>query len=478
VFDWKNQSIDLINELNFKIVDPGPLHAPVYKFKIRRDEKLDLFIETEAAIDAKSSAQNFPSGTIRFSTETVKIEHPFSSAKGELIGIETLELAQVEGKLQEIATFHELTLTLFQSGPAAYTIEWIDNFPQIYLWPDSVNTITENSTRFTLANEGDEIIIREDDHRRGGGQSAARLVIDAHVLHVCAPSRNSATRSGCIVYVGVPDQLLRKKIRTALSLALGAYLIETGHTVYDAKWHIVSAVAISAYSLGQAAFNLPPMPLTLLTDRNLQFDIGRPKLQRMVERLCAAYESLDLANLSWAYWHARTATVHIAPAHFGAAIEALQEAYSEKHPDAIRRSIVPKPKWKEMMKGIDEAVAKASIPDDEKVAITEAIRGGINRTSARERTRELAKRIKIEIGPYEDAAWQRRNDAAHGTTIPEGEELEAIQDMKLLMVLFHRLLLAVTGAADLYVDYATPGHPWRPLKDAVPPAVTPEISST
>jgi hypothetical protein len=56
VFDWKNQSIDLINELNFKIVDPGPLHAPVYKFKIRRDEKLDLFIETEAAIDAKSSA--------------------------------------------------------------------------------------------------------------------------------------------------------------------------------------------------------------------------------------------------------------------------------------------------------------------------------------------------------------------------------------------------------------------------------------
>jgi hypothetical protein len=177
MFDWKNHSIDLINELKFKIADPGPLHAPVHKFKIRRDEKLDLLIETEAAIDAKSSAQNHPSGTIYISTEKVKIEHPFSSAKGELIGVQTLDVSQVGDKLQETATVHELTLALFQSDQAAYTIEWLDNFPRKYLWPDSVNTVTENSTNITLANEGDEIIIREGEHRRGGGQSAARLVI-------------------------------------------------------------------------------------------------------------------------------------------------------------------------------------------------------------------------------------------------------------------------------------------------------------
>jgi hypothetical protein len=82
MFDWKNHSIDLINELKFKIADPGPLHAPVHKFKIRRDEKLDLLIETEAAIDAKSSAQNHPSGTIYISTEKVKIEHPFFVGEG------------------------------------------------------------------------------------------------------------------------------------------------------------------------------------------------------------------------------------------------------------------------------------------------------------------------------------------------------------------------------------------------------------
>lgn len=40
--------------------------------------------------------------------------------------------------------------------------------------------------------------------------------------------------------------------------------------------------------------------------------------------------------------------------------------------------------------------------------------------------------------------------------------------MKLLMVLFHRMLLAITGAADFYLDYASPGIPIRPLKEPVP----------
>ena len=110
----------------------------------------------------------------------------------------------------------------------------------------------------------------------------------------------------------------------------------------------------------------------------------------MVERLFQANDALDLGNLSWAYWHARIATVHIAPAHFGAAIEALQRAYSDQHPDAIKLRIVPRPKWKEIMAGVAEAVAEASISAEEKELIIEKIRGSTNRTPQRERLRELA----------------------------------------------------------------------------------------
>lgn len=41
--------------------------------------------------------------------------------------------------------------------------------------------------------------------------------------------------------------------------------------------------------------------------------------------------------------------------------------------------------------------------------------------------------------------------------------------MKLLTGLFHRMLLSITGASDLYVDYVWPDHPFRRLKEPVPP---------
>jgi hypothetical protein len=76
--------------------------------------------------------------------------------------------------------------------------------------------------------------------------------------------------------------------------------------------------------------------------------------------------------------------------------------------------------------------------------------------------------IGIELGSDEDDAWKRRNDAAHGVPIPEGDELAAIRDMMLLRVLFHRLLLRMSGAADSYVDYVTPGFAYRPVNEPVP----------
>jgi hypothetical protein len=54
----------------------------------------------------------------------------------------------------------------------------------------------------------------------------------------------------------------------------------------------------------------------------------------------------------------------------------------------------------------------------------EKIRSGTNRRPQRERLRELAQVIRIEIGRDEEDAWKRRDLAAHGVPIPEGKELE------------------------------------------------------
>jgi len=298
--------------------------------------------------------------------------------------------------------------------------------------------------------------------------------VAGHTFYVRAPwatDVSSTTNSGCIVYVGMPDDATCKKIRIALSFAFGVYLIETGHTLYDREWRIVSATSRSAYSLGRQAFDLGAMPLAPLTDRNFQFDIGRAKLTRMVDRLFSAYYALDLGNLSWAYWHARAAAVHIAPAHLGAAIQALQRAYDKMHPGIIATTILPRSEWAEVMESIRAAFAATSIPEDIKKVITDKIRSEANSAPPRKVLKAISRELKIDIGADEDAAWKRRNYAAHGLPIPEGKELGAIRDMKLLTGLFHRMLLSITGAADMYVDYVSPGHPLR-LSEPVPPVAT------
>lgn len=80
--------------------------------------------------------------------------------------------------------------------------------------------------------------------------------------------------------------------------------------------------------------------------------------------------------------------------------------------------------------------------------------------------------LALQLGDDEDAAWCRRNKAAHGTPIGEGQELAAIRDTKLLRGLFQRLLLWITHAADQYIDYASPNHDYRILKGAPPNAPT------
>jgi hypothetical protein len=63
----------LLNKGSFRIADPGPLHAPIHSFSIRRNEKHQLLLETRAPADAKSSAPEYPSGILRLNTDTVEL---------------------------------------------------------------------------------------------------------------------------------------------------------------------------------------------------------------------------------------------------------------------------------------------------------------------------------------------------------------------------------------------------------------------
>jgi hypothetical protein len=471
--DLKEECLGLLNDGHFKIVEPGPLHAPIQSFSLRRDDKLTLILETLADPGAKSTAVTPSPGTVQFSTERARLVN-IGGVEGELVGVITSSVRTAVGDpmnppLKETAQVHFATIAPRDPATAAYMIDWLENLPASpFIWPDVSKTITGQTSSRTIALD-DGITITSSRQQTSISHNAAKLTVAGNTFYVCALGRDGAgagLKPGCIVFDGMPDEMFRKKVRTALSLVLGVYLVDLGHTRYDRDWRIVSALARSAYSLGRRAFDMDPdQPAPLgLRFRN---ELNSSQLRRAVAAMVAAYDELDLANLSWAYWHACTATPHIAPAHFGAAIEALQRAYVRANPGAISETWAPRSTWRALRTVIAAAINAASIAMDAKSALVGKL-ANFNQVDQRPRLKAAMKAIGLELGSDEDAAWARRNKAAHGMPIPEGQELAAIRDTKLLRGLFNRLLLRITNAADEYIDYTSPEHPYRRLADAPP----------
>lgn len=173
--------------------------------------------------------------------------------------------------------------------------------------------------------------------------------------------------------------------------------------------------------------------------------------------------------MSWAYWHARTAPPHIEPAQFGAVIEALQDAYIKLHKKKIQTSLLPHKAWQALRADLITVIEEAPISDDAKAAFTKKVLDNMNSLPQRDLLKSVCDTISVVIGKDESDAWRRRNKSAHGVAFPYEETLPTIRDMKLLMILFHRMLLGMSGADDMYVDWATMRMPNRPLSQPVPP---------
>jgi hypothetical protein len=66
LLNGEQKSLEILNGGLFSIIAPGPLHNPVRKFSISRDENLRLILETEAALNAVAVSGDQPDGVARF----------------------------------------------------------------------------------------------------------------------------------------------------------------------------------------------------------------------------------------------------------------------------------------------------------------------------------------------------------------------------------------------------------------------------
>ena len=185
----------------------------------------------------------------------------------------------------------------------------------------------------------------------------------------------------------------------------------------------------------------------------------------MVNALYTKYDELNFGVVSWAYWHAVTATPHIAAVHFGAALESLQRAFLGSSSAPASSTVVDEEAWNKIRSALETSLTPLELPPKTLEIFKSKVRN-LNSRSQHSTSKDLMDELGLVLSSREQQAHDARHESAHGKD--DEVDIEWIRDLKLLRVLFHRILLAMTQANDEYYDYFTLGNPIRKVKEPVP----------
>lgn len=473
---WQREYFeDYVNFRNFDVVDPGPLLAPISEFKIARNEKLELILETLVTGRADPMRMpSYPAGMVRINNDNVELAGhagmrctlhgivPFSqNSSWKANGIE---------QTTERAKIHGLTASINNDIAGAYTIDWLENLDTSGIWiGSSVKDEQETVDMRIIGREDGFKLETSTNTRETVSSTALEMIIGGVRLFLCGSGKdfkNGYERPGYILYIDCPDGVTRKRVRDVLSFCLGNFLVYLGSTTLSSDAQIVGFRAVSPPRIGQIteADSQPPAPL----GEKYQHEVNQQTLGRMANALYSHYDELEFESLSWAYWHARCAPVHMAAAHYGAALEALQSAYMKAHPTKFERVLIDDVLWKPLKQKLLAALADSGVAPDIREILANKVKSNLNQTPTGALWSKLFTETGIILGDAETTAWKRRNLAAHGGAVNDETAIPTIRETKLLKIILHRMILKIAGASDRYYDDYTIGHAVRNLADFVP----------
>lgn len=472
--EWESFE-SVLTSKHFEISSWGPLDGPVQAFSIRRDATLKIMLETISNGSSTTTAEEIPAGTVRQATEIVSFVSALFGGAASAIGVIPLRSnvsiqADASNSVKvETATAQIIKWSADGERECIYTIDWLENVPSSFIWPDYTETKLETSLHKTFKSSTCEIVMHSSEGAGENNRGCVHLVIDGidiffgrsvrvEMEHIKSP--------GYILYRGKPTEVLRERLINALSFAFGAYLVYLGHTSFDKDWHAVGCEAVSPSTLGGAATRLmtaPPSPMGMMY-RN---EINPALLQRFVDAIFGVYDSYNLRGVFWGYWHAIAAPVHMASVHFGAVIEGLQASFFKKEKTASKE-LVAADIWQSLSAQFVAEIEKTPESAEGKRILANKLKE-LNVAPQSVLMERFLGSLKIEMGEVEEKAWRNgRNRAAHGRKIRPNQYVSVIRENKALQVLSSRIILAISKSADSYHDYYSLKNPIRPLAVAIP----------
>ncbi len=473
-WEWENFEARVTSD-HYIFKDHGPLFGPIQAFTIKRNPDLALILETKCSINASSSAIEYPLGTVRQNEDIATLESILGGTAVTLTGVQPqrhtkeYRLPEPDGEICETATVHKLAgQTINQSTPV-YIIDWISNVSSTFIWPD----ITDEeciTTKKVILGIGENALTMVRGSKSGNTtRNGVKLNIAGYEIFLCHLDGNQKIKikkPGFILYTEMPSAEIREKIRIILSFLLGIYFVYLGHSVFCKDWRLVSYEAISAYALGGSAYKLPPCPPAPL-GKMFEWEIDRTILSNMANKLYTHYDTLNFRSLSWALWHALSAVSHIAPVHYGAAIEALQNAYIKSNENKFNRKLLDGESWSSIKKQVEEIIDKSTTEKNLRYILKNKI-SNLNEKPSNIIMIEVLECLGLSLSKVERNAWQNRNLAAHGVHPKNENFIQQIRETKLLWLRFNRLLFAITEASDVYYDYYSLDRPTRKIKEEIP----------
>jgi len=468
---------EILSEECFRIENTGPLHSPIQSFRIYRDEDLQICLETICERPTSKNRLEHPPGTVRYNEDSLEIVASLGIGHARASGVSPLSSRITNERIMtEKSTISKISLTLKEGVAGCYTLDWLTNVnDSFYIWPDySELEVTETSEEVLKSST---VSIKATDKNKSSSISRNCIfVIVGNCQLFLGVKRdggiNSSFMPGYILYRGVPTEEERKRIRLSLSFAFGRPFVYMGHSIFTEDWKLVSSRAESPYTIAGTVFKMPTLPPAPLSQRSRN-ELGSQEFSDLANAFHRYFDAYDFEHVSWLYWHSVASPSHIAALSFGATFEAIQRAYIKSKSDAFKTCLIEKKVWSpvsdEIKKVIsDKLIVENSDADSKKLIdiITHKI-NNLNQTPERELSKRFLDSLRIRLSEKEQNAWIQRNRAAHGSKTDAIDYIKLIKDTKLLRVLCNRVLLAITGASNQYIDYYSINFPIKNLEEAI-----------
>lgn len=474
---WEWERLESYVEKNwFSVTDPGKLLSPVRSVRVWRDHDLRLVMEAKSAQHSGALLeQGHPPGTVRINEDLVELISP-GGATARAFGVEirksNTHSSYQHGTQETIQTcsLSHFEISTSAQGSANYTFDWVANIDRsYYLWPDGVEDSTKEVSSRIFGFSDDPLTLTSTSTKHNLSRNCIdikignfRVILGSTKLE----SEFSKSKPGYILYVGEPDEETRKRTRDSLSFALGFPIVHLGFAQFNEEQELLYFKAINGYSMNGKAFSVPVMPPAPVCSPPSSNMLNKGMVAQVANSFFSNYNRYGLGSINWVYWHAVTAPVHMAAAYFGAAIESIQKKYIDSEGERFNNLIIPKTEYRVLKKTILEALSNFNFTQEDEKTFRAKLDNG-NSVSLKVRSQRFFEHLDLNMGSVETNAWQRRNDAAHGNELVNGDYIPLIRDTKLLKLILHRIVLRVTGASNEYHDYYTINYPIRNIKSGV-----------